>query len=504
MNYSFPIFSPSQSVSSQPQPEKLKQLVQGLGIYSEFSEILNLPLVEGDVGRSLEEIMADLESGQISTISSLEWIYIMIHKNDWDQAVSTNRAENTSKLLWKVAEKNGSLLSHLVWMLGMSYSTPNLLADSIIETVDFAKLQTLISLDTVRILKWLSEFNYVRIAQEACSRKMLPESLLESVKVPVTQKAVTAIFNNVVKGFQQSNLNESQAGRWLCQCLESMPDSLELQQVNQLLLEVSHTVGNSQPYLVEWLRQRYWHRSPGSRWNQLSRETQNSLRMWIHAASWQDFKNLVNAISKQLNQEISNYQENSHQFRKIKKEINQLKRRQEFWSNYSTRFERLRVLVPANSQKFISDEIKRDIDVLVEDNSDPTEVCIFDFGDKYIIEFFRGRGSEIRFLSGQLNPRVEDYLFANKNLSICSLRKLGGEIHDHAYVWQAYAEKWLRERKILPNEGIRHWQGLNRSYGQYHPQRGLPMPNLEKANQHEEQVQKWMRTMRRIESDCES
>lgn len=46
MNYSFPIFSPSQSVSSQPQPEKLKQLVQGLGIYSEFSEILNLPLVE--------------------------------------------------------------------------------------------------------------------------------------------------------------------------------------------------------------------------------------------------------------------------------------------------------------------------------------------------------------------------------------------------------------------------------------------------------------------------
>lgn len=504
MNYSFPIFSPSQSFSPQPQPEKLKQLVQGLGMYSEFSEILNLPLFEGDVGRSLEDIMTDLESGQISTIFSLEWIYIMIHKNDWDQAVSTARAENTSKLLWKVAEKNGSLLSHLVWMLGMSYSTPNLLADSIIETVDFAKLQTLISLDTVRILKWLSEFNYVRIAQEACSRQMLPDSLLESVKVPVTQKSVTAIFNNVVKGFKQSNLNDSQAGRWLCRCLESMPDSLELQQINQLLLEVSYTVGNSQPYLVEWLRQHYWHRSPGSRWNQLSRETQNSLRMWIHAASWQDFKNLVDAIIKQLNQEIKNYQENSFQFQRINKEINQLRRRQEFWSNYSTRFERLRVFVSEKSQKFIRDEIKRDIDVLVKDNSEPTEICIFDFGDKYIVEFFRGRGSEIRFFSGQFNPTIEDCLFENKNISICSLRTLGGETHDHAFLWQAYAEKWLRERNIFPNEGIKYWQGLNRSYGQYHPQQGLPMPNLEKAKDRERQVNQWMRTMQRIESDCKS
>jgi len=103
-------------------------------------------------------------------------------------------------------------------------------------------------------------------------------------------------------------------------------------------------------------------------------------------------------------------------------ESNQLRRRRDFWANYSNRFERLRILLPRTSQIAIGYQIQDDVDLLEDDGSDRTEVCIFDFGEWFVVEFFRGRGSETRLFPK--NSRNEQILFGESTLSVKSSSRL--------------------------------------------------------------------------------
>ncbi len=86
-----------------------------------------------------------------------------------------------------------------------------------------------------------------------------------------------------------------------------------------------------------------------------------------------------------------------------------------------------------------------------DDGSDPTEICIFDFGEWFVVEFFRGKGSEIRLFPN--NSKNQQILFGQHQLSVKQIRCLGGDTHDHVYLWQYYCCQWLRSRRIYPNPG---------------------------------------------------
>lgn len=129
----------------------------------------------------------------------------------------------------------------------------------------------------------------------------------------------------------------------------------------------------------------------------------------------------------------------------------QLKARRDFWSNYSDRFERLRILLSQTSLDPIRHELQGDIHFLENDGSDRTEVCIFDFGEWLVVEFFRGRGSETRLLENNL--RNQQILFGDSPLSVKKIRCLGGDKHDHVYLWQFFCREWLTTRGIRPNTG---------------------------------------------------
>ncbi len=117
-------------------------------------------------------------------------------------------------------------------------------------------------------------------------------------------------------------------------------------------------------------------------------------------------------------------------------EVNQLLRRSEFWKFYSDRFERIRILLPQKIFNTMGSYIKQDVDILKDDGSDPTEICIFDFGEWFVVEFFRGRCSETRLFPK--NSKNQQILFGQNQLSVKQIRSLGGDTHDHAYLWQYY------------------------------------------------------------------
>ncbi|MGL4500490.1 MAG: EH signature domain-containing protein, partial [Planktothrix sp.] len=279
----------------------------------------------------------------------------------------------------------------------------------------------------------------------------------------------------------------------LINSLDEMAGKPQLHGVEYLLTKGAKQIAGQFPILVNWVQKHYGITSPDTRWSELSQRAKTALQDWIGALSYGYFVKLVQILLDKL--DLPGW------------ERNQLERRREFWSNYSDRFERIRILLPQSSQKAIKEAISsefehQDISILQEDGSDPTEVCIFDFGHCCIVEFFRGTGSETRIFNAQDYPDIKTKLFQSPTLSLKRLRYLGGEIHDHKYLWQASCEKLLRNRNIYPNEGTQYFKGLHKNYSQYNRETGLPEPSPRKQEDRENELKRWEKDMREIKIEA--
>jgi len=265
-----------------------------------------------------------------------------------------------------------------------------------------------------------------------------------------------------------------------------MKESLLVEKIEPLLSHLSQQESIEQQ-LVEWLRQRLDPKSPNSLWDKLSQSAKQHLRKILGNATYQDFQQWVGLLLKALPLQYW--------------EKNQLSRRSKFWSNYSERFERFRILLPSKSIDVLGNSISQgDYDRLLDDDSSPTEIGIFDIGDYFIVEFFRGPGSEARIFKKE---DISIDLFSERNLSIKRIRALdGGDSHDHVFLWQLYCERWLRERGILPNSRTQYFEGLGRGHGRYSFPTGLPTPNTAKVKDRSEKLKRWHSTIEVLEREA--
>ena len=109
----------------------------------------------------------------------------------------------------------------------------------------------------------------------------------------------------------------------------------QLKSVEKLLIQVDPELGTKYSELINWLRQYYGSSTLNSRWNELSPEAKAAMRKWLGAVSYQDFQRLVSLILNRVSLQDHEY--------------NRLRSRSGFWSNYSDRFERIRILLPQSS-----------------------------------------------------------------------------------------------------------------------------------------------------------
>ncbi|MTJ54261.1 hypothetical protein FJR38_17185 [Anabaena sp. UHCC 0253] len=299
---------------------------------------------------------------------------------------------------------------------------------------------------------------------------------------------------------------------WLLRCFDEMEEIIQITAVEYILNHVSTSVAGTFPELVNWLKKNY---NNSQKQLKLSDKARQKLRDWIGSINYHDFSQLVDLIINKIS--LSSTEEK------------QLKNRQSFWANYSHSFVRLKILLPSQSYKIINSDLREDQDIqkLEDDGSDATEVCIFDLGNKgFIVEFFRGRGSETRLFPKK--DDIERILFASKSLSVKKIRALGGEAHDHAYCWQWACEKWLREKySILPNIRTKHFIIVSIDYIkqstaksdkpilrkhqtkcykenrlEYTFQYGLAEPSSDKLAKRERDKIKWLNEISRLESEA--
>lgn len=462
-----------------PRPLELQKLLNG--IQNNLSGFIPIDTGNFDFPhlRNIDEIMDAVESDRFDTIQLLEWLYCIYLKQEWDER-HQDRSLPTAHKIWTIAKNKNQLKQFLFWDLALTYGGSNnrKLVKSLVEAFDSfnASQADKEIVDMLKILK--SDSPDLFIAKISIKSLCTPHALFKSYKLPTyTINAVSLSYYRIPDLFVDINKPNDLQIKWLLECLEQMTVDQEVKAVDKMLTTIGAEIGIDRPDLVNWISIRYGATIDNYRWNQLSIQAKEALNKWKGAVNYGDFNKLINTILV------------SSQIRLETWDQNRLKQRQTFWSHYTDRFERIRILVPRSSIESIEDSFNnRDIFVLDRDR-DETEICVFDFKEWFIIEFFRGDDSEIRILPK--TRKWEEILFESNNLSVSSIRSLGGDIHDHVFCWQNSCVVWLREKNIYPNDGVTSFKGLPKHASYYDPQKGLPLLKPEDRLERERKLSRW-------------
>lgn len=421
---------------------------------------------------SVDKVLQAIEQGKADEISRLDWVYCLYAKPQWDQE-NIAQARTTSAAIWQVAISHSWLQNQLLWRLAVYYGSQEkqVLAESLAASFDvFANSDLSKNLLSVQIIQALrSQRAGLQLAKIACEQQVTQAEFLNKIQglLPTWIPLFSEFIDYVVPYFATIKSPNFQQVKWLLSCLDEMPNSHQVKAVNHLLTNVSNDIATRHSLLVDWLLNNYRN---GENWYKLSDLARQRLREWIGGINYGDFQKLVDILLHRLN--LQDF------------ESNQLRRRRDFWSNYSNRFERLRILLPKTSQIAIGYEIQGDVDLLKDDGSDRTEVCIFDFGEWFVVEFFRGKGSEMRLLPK--NTRNQQILFGETTLCVKLIRSLGGERHDHVFLWQVFVPAWLKNHGIIPNSNTQ-------------PSRN---PTADQLRQRERRLEFWKREIEYLELEA--
>lgn len=476
---SLPDFSPL-------KPSELLEFSKSLGKQEPPPPIIP-PITNPIKPRTFEEILKDIETNKIDNISNLEWIYLVYFNSDNNFKLC--------QLIWNVAKQKQWLKNRLLWNLVLYYGnegkqTKRIISESLVNSfsVDVLDRKDHKDLVTIKIIESLKK-DPADLAKLSLTYKKTPKDLLKTYQLPHWIKKAEDALKAVAKVFVSSR--DLQYESWLINCLEEMLSEDQIKATDYLLTNISAEIAGDLPNLVEWVKLNFKPKNSNSKWHQLSRKAKEALRKWIGAVNYKDFENIVELLLER-NDEL-----NIPDWEK-----NQLRKRKDFWANYSDCFERIRILLPQKSINALGQYLPENVDLLIEDDSD-TEVCIFDFGDWFIVEFFRGEKTETRLFNHSQNPDLEQKLFGSSQVSVKCLRCFKPcKIHDHVFCWQTYCEKWLKLSNILPNEGTVFFKGLPHKYGRYGSD-GLPTPSFQDQQKRNGKLEEWENKIRKIESEAE-
>lgn len=468
-----------------PNPaQRLPEQIKNAGKFVQTSQP-NVPKVKTSLLRGLAEIIADIQGDRSDSITPLEWTYFLWAKAAWD-IKNPDRAREISQAIWLVAQNNVRLKQQLLWRLALHHSRQlespvsnnvPVLDRSLVECfADFANTASGTDALPVQIIKILTRDNSdCELAKLSWQYLKTPAELLAKAQLPASIPAVERAGSHLVEIFAKNQVSDLSGVEWLLRCLKEMPPTPQLAAIEELLFKISSDIlKNQRPKLVEWVRDEYY-----PKLRLLSDAAKQSLNRWIGALSYSYFQKTVDLVARML--------------RPSDAEIKQLEERRDFWANYSDRIQRVRLLLPQSSVSAIGYQLQLDVDILPEDGSELTEVCIFQLEGYCAIEFFRGTGAEIRLI--KRTKESDRLLFVKKELSVKRIRKLGGEVHDRVFMWQSSCEKWLKQKKIMPNEGTKSFQGMSQYYGRYDVINGLRMPEPQEQKEREVLLKKWQKQM---------
>jgi hypothetical protein len=458
-----------------------------------------------DTVRSSAALFDLIATDRPSELSLLEWLLILGDGSIW-QALPREQHAATAQRIWQFVQTQDQLIIPLLYALAQSsdrlqtidqttdspnsdgdlpaFIMPQVLQDTILDgdTPANARLQ-----DQIKLIRILIQKQYSNLFTLAYEFSELPRELFRHYGLPTQMQGLDRVEQAIVSWFQQDQSDDRCT--WLLHGLNHFRPSTVHKMVSDLLNQVSPEAGSEHVALQRWLEQHYWYRSliGRQRWDFLDEQAKENLPRWLSIGGWSDLKGAIELIQPQLPDW----------------EQKQLKKRPQFWSHYTSQFDRVRILFCRESHERLTEAQQTLFECLEPSQfSEKTELCIFDFRTHYVIEILRGTISEMRIFPR--SEELEELFFRSESLSLLQIRQqpcdLDSQVHDHQFLWQGYAERWLRSHGIRPNPGIKYWQGLPPNAAQYDPDRGLPEPSEDQKRDREPGLKLWWRRLRELQT----
>jgi hypothetical protein len=434
-------------------PEHLLDVAGALNATVPYGRLLQLAGLATFPPKGVEQILALLDTRELESISLLEWVHFLNEKHRWDEQ-NPKRARVTSQAVWRAARILSGLRALLLQQTALyhgGFDTPvSTIAPSLVEhfgTVHDVPDSQL----AVRIIEGLkSRKQGLDMAILCLEQSLTPAELAERARLPSFLPGVLAGWSHCVDAFlavHRSRATSSQS--WLTRCVAELSLELQVQAVEKMLLGIKpEDATESFPALVAWVTRWYGPtRSPG-RWGRLSSDAKRQLRGWTGAVHYQDFDRVYKMMVRGDFSETLGLNEHNNEYK--------LRTRVQFWRNYQSQFQRIRILLPPTTYRLLSNDFSafntQEIARLANDDSrewDLTEVCIFEFDEWYVAQEFRGSGSGIRLF--RKSRKLEKTLFEGE-LSLMELRVLEVEsVHDHVGDWTGRCQKFLDSKGIKPD-----------------------------------------------------
>jgi hypothetical protein len=460
------------------QPDKMKALIDGLCMknWGPNGKEVNFPL------RSMEQILEHLANNRGSEVSIIEWIYLFDNKDGWDDLKSEDEVNQTSVNIIKAIVNDPNLIHLTLFRVALSIENedshfPKILIDNLNLLEKYMSSER--EKDAIRILVAASHGTYFPIATMSLNAGVTPGELLISTGLARCTNLYRDICFALIDLTTEIKLPKHE--NWLVNSIGELSNKVRVEFLNSLIPKIRNLKESNK--FISWLSE-YCHPSiENSIWFNLNVDTKKILRTYIEISDFCNVEHLVRLIlSKHVIEELNIDEATKKQIRS----------RDIYWSHYQDSIVSIRVIVPKTTAKAISNiSTQPEWLEIFEDNNASTEIVIFEFSNHIIVEFLRGRSSEVRVFKN--NSRNVNLLLKQKSIRLDTIRKLfENGVHDHVFLWQWACEKWLRENyKILPDSHITKFKGLPPSASTYRQLSGLPTPKLDLLLERKKQLESW-------------
>lgn len=438
--------------------------------------------------KSLREIIALVDNNKSHKISVLEWLDIVENYQQW-QCLSDDEQYNACRAVWQAICVDLTLGDIAFFKAGLAVDGHSSnMVKMLIETMSIVRdIPNLNKLSKQR-LDWLlalKQQDFNTLALMCYQSNVIPYAMIRQLRLPKSNRYEKKLSPYIIHQVNEEKITEKDQ-IWLLSNFDALVTTQECIVFCEELINTFNKA--SIPKLISQLiQEKCLPTQNETYWYNLQEKTKDILKKRFTISSYYELTAISRILSHENTELDLGFED--HQRRQIHS-------RTMFWSNYSSRFNRVRALLPNKIYRYVETKFKglsSQIECFDQDGAqEQSEVFIFELSNIIVVEFLRGELSETRFFKNtEWNAKR---LFDDKRLSSAAIREMSQmEVHDHLSTWQYFCEKLLRQKlQVKPNDNLPYFKGLPPAVNQYDAKIGLPKPAHNFLSERALKLEKWV------------
>ncbi|MCG6399343.1 EH signature domain-containing protein [Vibrio fluvialis] len=438
--------------------------------------------------KRLKDLVRLVNENRESEISIFEWLEVIEDQQQWDDLSEREEIE-ACIAAWKTIVTHQSLGDVALFKVALALDgKPSSIVSNLTNTLSIARTAKGIGEYNERRMDWLlalQQGQYSQIANFCYSHQKNYSELVKYYRLPLANDYFShlnmALLDCVTEGHLARDDDD-----WLNRHFSFLKSTKQKIEFCSAFINRFGQFDYGE-FCDELISTYCLPTQEVSYWNRLDVAAKQILKKKYKLSNYFDLRSISKALYSESAADELGFTED---------QTKQIRSRSMFWSNYSSRFERVRVMLPKATYQFVVKQNRGvpEFVAQISDESDfDSEVYIFEIGQTIAVEFLRGPLSETRFFKN--NEWNSQRLFSSKELNSAEIRAMSQlEVHDHGPFWQYYCETLLRTKlKVTPDRNIPYFRGLPPDVNQYKEGAGLVVsPTNEMIQQRKDFLETWV------------